>query len=130
MVAGAVSLAPARPPGRECLDRLVDRPAESAVRGDGTSEEEVEAVSRHNSPAALQAKVGRDADDADVAGVAARDELHEHPDLARGAVVDRGAIEPRDEGVRRAKALGVGAVDLVRRERRRLLELLSRRLSG
>ena len=68
--------------------------AESAVRGDGTSEEEVEAVSRQDAPTAPQAKVGRDADDADVAGVAARDELGEHPDLARGAVVDRGAVEP------------------------------------
>ena len=58
--------------------------------------------------------------------VAARDELREHPDLARRAVVDRRPVEPGEEHVGRAHAGRVDAVDLSRRQLLQLAELLVR----
>ena len=54
------------------------------------------------------------------------DELGEHPDLAGRAVVDARPVEPGEQHVRGAHALGVDAVHLGGRELRQLAELLVR----
>ncbi len=69
-------------------------------------------------------KVGRRSRRSPVLRVAARDELREHPDLARGAVVADRPVDPRDERVRAADAGGVDREDLVDRDVAELGELL------
>ena len=63
-------------------------------------------------PPSLEAQVRDEADDAAVPPLVAFDELGEHPDLAGRAVVDARPVEPGEQHVRGAHALGVDAVHL------------------
>jgi hypothetical protein len=64
-------------------------------------------------PTAFEPQIGRDRDDAAVVVAVTSHELREHPDLARGTVVDHGSVEPCDERVGRAETLRVDPIDLL-----------------
>jgi hypothetical protein len=108
-------------------DNFVDCVHDLAARLDRSANEEIHAASYHVLlSTAFKSKVGRDRDDAAVTLAFASHELCEHPNLARGAVVDHGSVEPCDKRVGRAETFGIDPVDLLDRDICELGEVLVR----